>query len=89
MGSLAVWLLAGVLFGFSEGWAYAVTVYLSVLTFLLICLQRRTHHKQTMAMQAKLNELIDKKPNADNGCTDNHLINLEKEREREVARAHG
>jgi len=72
--SLVGWLVAGALFRFAEPWPYAFTVYISVITFLVVFLQRRAEKKQTIAMEAKLDELV-----AANSSADNSRIGAEKD----------
>ncbi len=70
--TLVVWLVACAIAGFKDPWPYATTVYISIATFLLVFLQRRTQRKQIKALHAKLDELI-----ASNDKADNRRINIE------------
>ena len=70
--SIIFWLIIGKKFGFSNGWENAFTIYIGIITFLMIFLMQRAQNKEFAAMQVKLNELI-----AATGQADNKLINAE------------
>jgi len=36
--SILVWLVAGVVYGFSQGWESGLTIYIGVITFLMVFL---------------------------------------------------
>src|SRR5262245_5374187 len=58
VGMLAVWLLMGPLFGFSDTWQLVMNTITSIITFVMVFLIQRTQNKDALAVQLKLNELV-------------------------------
>ena len=78
--SILVWLVAGVVFGFSYGWERGLSIYIGVITFLMVFLIQRGQNKELSILQVKLNELIAVSKHADN-----RLINVEDLTEKEIS----
>jgi low affinity Fe/Cu permease len=55
---LAVWLLTGPMFHFSDTWQLVMNTITSIITFVMVFLIQRTQNKDSMAVQLKLNELV-------------------------------
>ena len=77
--SIIIWFIFGKFQEFSVDWESALTVYIGVITFLMIFLMQRAQNKELLALHIKLNELIAATKNADN-----HLINAEELTEHEI-----
>jgi low affinity Fe/Cu permease len=78
--SIVVLLLAGVVYGFSQGWERGLSIYIGVITFLMVFLIQRGQNKELSILQVKLNELIAVTKHADN-----RLINVEDLTEKEIS----
>ena len=78
--SIVVLLLAGVVYGFSQGWERGLSIYIGVITFLMVFLIQRGQNKELSILQVKLNELIAVSKHADN-----RLINVEDLTEKEIS----
>ena len=78
--SILVLLLAGVVYGFSQGWERGLSIYIGVITFLMVFLIQRGQNKELSILQVKLNELIAVTKHADN-----RLINVEDLTEKEIS----
>lgn len=81
--SLVAWFMAGEYFHFSNRWENALSVYIGMITFLMIFLMQRSQKKELLALHVKLNELI--KATAD---ADNRIINIEEQSEDEIIQVH-
>ena len=81
--SILLWFVAGAICGFSNKWENALTIYIGVITFLMIFLIERAQNKELSVIQVKLSELI-----ATTLDADNHLINLEEQTEKEISVVH-
>jgi low affinity Fe/Cu permease len=78
--SILVWLLAGLVYGFSHGWERGLSIYIGIITFLMVFLIQRGQNKELSILQVKLNELIAVTKHADN-----RLINVEDLTEKEIS----
>lgn len=74
-----MWLITGVLAGFSSKWETSLYVCMNLVTFLMIFLTQRSQNKEILAMQIKLNEII-----YVTGKADNKLINIEESSEKVI-----
>ncbi len=80
---IALWLITGPLFGFSDTWQLVINTGTTVVTFLMVFLIQRSQNKESMAVQLKLNEIVA----AIQGAS-NRLIDIEDLSERELATLH-
>ncbi len=55
---IALWLLSGPFFRFSDTWQLVINTTTTVVTFLMVFLIQRSQNKESKAVAAKLNELI-------------------------------
>lgn len=56
--SIAAWALSGPMFMFSETWQLVVNTGTTIATFLMVFVLQNTQNRDTMALHAKLDELI-------------------------------
>lgn len=83
VGVIAVWLLTGPLFGFSDTWQLVINTGTTIITFLMVFVIQHSQNKDTVALQLKIDELI----RANEGA-DNSLMDLEDLSEAELRAAH-
>lgn len=55
---VAVWLVTGPLFDFSDGWQLVINTSTTIITFLMVFLIQSTQNRDTEALQVKLDELL-------------------------------
>jgi low affinity Fe/Cu permease len=61
-----IWAISGPLFGYSDSWQLVINTGTTIVTFLMVFLIQRAQNRDTMALQAKLAELIIAKRGAQN-----------------------
>jgi len=76
---VAVWVITGPLFGYSDTWQLVINTGTTIVTFLMVFLIQHTQNKDTHALQLKLDELIRATDGAHNA-----LMNLEELSEEEI-----
>ena len=76
---IALWLISGPLFHYSDTWQLVINTSTTIVTFLMVFLIQRSQNKESAAIQLKLNELIAAVQGASN-----HLINVEDCSEEEI-----
>ena len=57
-GVIAVWLVTGPIFGFSDTWQLVINTGTTIVTFLMVFLIQRSQNKDALALQLKLNEIV-------------------------------
>jgi low affinity Fe/Cu permease len=55
---IAIWLVTGPLFAFSDTWQLVINTGTTIVTFLMVFLIQNTQNRDTEAIQVKLDELI-------------------------------
>ncbi|KAF0116743.1 MAG: hypothetical protein FD150_255 [Rhodobacteraceae bacterium] len=55
---IAVWLITGPIFAYSDTWQLVINTGTTIITFLMVFLIQNTQNRDTVAMQLKLDELI-------------------------------
>jgi len=55
---VAVWLVTGPLFHWSDTWQLVANTITTIITFMMVFLIQRTQNKDSLAVQMKLNEIV-------------------------------
>jgi len=58
VGVIAVWIVTGPVFGFSDTWQLVINTGTTIVTVLMVFLIQNTQNRDTAAIQLKLDELI-------------------------------
>ncbi len=75
---VALWALSGPFLGFSDTWQLVINTTTTVLTFLQVFLIQATQNRDTLAVHAKLDELLRAGP------AENFYVGIEKLTEEEL-----
>jgi low affinity Fe/Cu permease len=78
---VALWLLSGPVFGFSDTWQLVINTGTTIITFLMVFLIQNTQNRDSEAMQLKLDEIIRSLEGAHNV-----LLDMEELEEKELDR---
>jgi low affinity Fe/Cu permease len=58
LGTVVVWAISGLVFGFSDTWQLVINTGTTIITFLMVFLIQNSQNRDSAAIQVKLDELI-------------------------------
>jgi len=76
---IAIWLVTGPIFHFSDTWQLVINTATTIVTFLMVFLIQNTQNRDSEAVQLKLDELLRSTPGAHNA-----LLEIEELSEEEL-----
>jgi low affinity Fe/Cu permease len=82
---VAIWVLTGPIFRYSDTWQLVINTGTTVVTFLMVFLIQRSQNKDSLALHLKLNEIVAAMKGASNRMIDVESLT---ERELHVLHAH-
>jgi low affinity Fe/Cu permease len=80
---IAIWAIAGPMFGFSDTWQLVINTATTIVTFLMVFLIQNTQNRDAKAIHLKLDELLRGVKGARTG-----LVNLEELSDEELEALH-
>ena len=81
--AIVIWVVTGPIFNFSDTWQLVINTGTTIITFLMVFIIQKAQNKDSLAVQAKLNELI-----AATVGASNRLLNVEDLTEEELRTLH-
>lgn len=76
---LIVWGISGPILGFSDTWQLIINTSTTIITFLMVFIIQNTQNRDNMAMNIKLDAIMEKL-----GVTDKELIEAEDQSDKEL-----
>lgn len=81
LGILVLWGASGPLLGFSDTWQLVINTGTTIITFLMVFIIQNTQNRDNLAMNIKLDAMMQKA-----GITDKDLIEAENESDKKLER---